>query len=566
MTKNQTIKNVTDDYLSNLVITSVDDIKDIESDLMNAMLDEFDAHNSIAAKDKKWRVPESLNFPQIGQIISTVFNVKCICCTPQNNNPAHDLLGLYVDDYVIDILGDTYEKKRGIYITDEVALELLAQFFDATITINEINEVIHWLKRNVEHVRRCEDRDLIAVNNGIFHYDTKELEDFSPDYVFLTKSCVNYNPNAVSPVIKMPNGENWEVEAWMADLNDDQEIADLFWEITSALLRPNVRWNKAAMLMSNTGNNGKGTLVEMWRALLGDGAHASIPLSDFGKDFMLEPLIRASAIITDENDVGGYLDKAANLKAVITNDVVSINRKFKEPISYQVRGFMVQCLNDLPRIKDKSDSFFRRQLFIPMTKCFTGMEIPEIKNDYLHRKEVLEYVMKKALETNFYKLSEPESCKMALNDFKEFNDPVRQFWGEFKDEFKWNLLPFQFLYDLFVSWFRKNAPSGTVLGKNTFMEDLLNVVGADLDWQCEDRKKKIRVTSKSGMDEPEPLILEYGLDDWKNKVYRGSNKLMLAKIDPADSYRGLVRLDKAGSNDVSSDGDNSDNTSDSTEN
>ena len=156
----------------------------------------------------------------------------------------------------------------------------------------------------------------------------------------------------------------------------------------------------------------------MWRALLGEGAHCSIPLSDFGKDFMLEPLIRASAVITDENDVGGYLDKAANLKAVITNDVVSINRKFKEPISYQVRGFMVQCLNDLPGIKDKSDSFFRRQLFIPMTKCFTGMEIPEIKNDYLHRKDVLEYVMKKALETNFYKLSEPESCKMALEEYK----------------------------------------------------------------------------------------------------------------------------------------------------
>ena len=139
---------------------------------------------------------------------------------------------------------------------------------------------------------------------------------------------------------------------------------------------------------------------------------------------------------------------------------------------------MVQCLNDLPGIKDKSDSFFRRQLFIPMTKCFTGMEIPEIKNDYLHRKDVLEYVMKKALETNFYKLSEPESCKMALEEYKEYVDPVRQFWNEFSNEFKWNLLPLQFLYDLFVAWFRKTNPSGTPLGKNTFSEESKSVANA----------------------------------------------------------------------------------------
>ncbi len=39
---------------------------------------------------------------------------------------------------------------------------------------------------------------------------------------------------------------------------------------------------------------------------------------------MLEPLVHATSIITDENDVGTYIDKAANLKAIITNDVVQL--------------------------------------------------------------------------------------------------------------------------------------------------------------------------------------------------------------------------------------------------
>lgn len=291
MTENQSRKKATDEYLSNLVITSTDDIRHIENDLLSAVAMEYDAHNSVTNSKQQWKLPKALTFSQIGQIISTVFKIKCVCCTPQNNNPAHDLLGLYVDDYVIEILGSAYEKKRGIYVTDKLAIDRLSQFFNSEITMHELEEIESWLKRNADHVRRCDDKDLIAVNNGIFHYDTKELEDFSPDYVFLTKSCVDYNPSAVNPVIKMSNGKDWDVESWMADLNDDIEITNLFWEITSALLRPNVRWNKAAMLMSNTGNNGKGTLVEMWRALVGDGAYCSISLSDFSKDFMLEPLI-----------------------------------------------------------------------------------------------------------------------------------------------------------------------------------------------------------------------------------------------------------------------------------
>ena len=89
---------------------------------------------------------------------------------------------------------------------------------------------------------------------------------------------------------------------------------------------------KPAWLYSEEGNNGKGTLCELMRALCGETAVAAIPINDFSKNFALEPLTRATAIIVDENDVGLFIDKAANLKAVITNDVIPIDRKFKTPI------------------------------------------------------------------------------------------------------------------------------------------------------------------------------------------------------------------------------------------
>ena len=549
MTKNQTLQKVTNEYLNSLVISSVADIDNIEEELLSKVHEAFDEHNIICDKDKKWKAPDSLNFSQIADILAYVFPVKRICCCPQNTDADYDLLGVYVNDALASYAN--IPEMQGIYITSEDVFNVLAAKFNYTLTRRDFEEIMSALRRKAPRVSRCNDPDLIAVGNGIFNYATKQLEPFDENKVFLTKSQVNYNPNATNILINNPvDGTDWDVESWMSSLSDDPEVVNLLWEIIGAIIRPNVRWNKSAWLYSETGNNGKGTLCELMRSICGETSYASIPLSDFSKDFVLEPLTRASAIIVDENDVGTFIDKAGNLKSVITNDVIQINRKFKTPIAYQFYGFMVQCLNEFPRIKDKSDSFYRRQLFIPMTKCFTGVERKYIKNDYLHRKEVLEYILKRVLEMNYYALSEPSSCTKTLIEYKEFNDPVRQFWDELRDVFTWDLLPFQFLYDLYKNWFKENSPSGTLIGKTTFINDVLNVIKSDDEWYCEDKSKQIR-TNSSNMGQPEPLIARYQLKDWMSPHYKGTDVNKISKPAISDKYRGIQRVQAS----ISEDGD-----------
>ena len=101
---------------------------------------------------------------------------------------------------------------------------------------------------------------------------------------------------------------------------------------------------------------------------------------------MLEPLSRVSAIITDENDTGTFVDDAAALKLIITHDPFLMDRKFKDPRSVLFNGFMVQCVNELPKLRDKSESLYRRLLVIPFEKRFEGCERKYIKDDYLKRK------------------------------------------------------------------------------------------------------------------------------------------------------------------------------------
>lgn len=534
-TRDQVLKRITEQYLNSINPTNPPSADQIREDIVNQTKAEFRRINAAMSRDeRKWLLPEALEPVQIAAAMYKLHSLCMLKTCDGLPNDTNCLLCVYCDS----------GEREGTYVSMKKVLFNLAKQFKYTLTKRDYDEVTLHLKTLVPEKSRTMDPDLIAVNNGIFDYRTKTLLPFSPDYIFTCKSLVNYVDNPPLPIIHNPDdGTDWDVESWMSEImGGDPEMTQLAWEICGAVVRPHVRWNKSAWLYSTTGNNGKGTLCELMRNLVGRGSYANIPLSDFGKDFMLESLTHIQAIITDENDVGHFIDWAANLKAVITNDVINLNRKFKEPIAYQFFGFMVQCLNEMPRVKDKSDSFYRRQLFIPFTKCFTGKERKYIKDDYLRRPEVLEYVLWKVLNMNYYTLSEPDACRITMAEYKEYNDPIRQFAGEMLPQCKWNFLPFTFLYDLYKSWFHKNNPEGKAVSNKSFINELLSVLASDPSpmWVCPDKTQLVRVGTM--MADPEPLILKYELNDWKNKNYRGPDPDMICRPVQNSAYRGLRRV------------------------
>lgn len=529
LTQNEILSSSAIRFLEGIDPLAPPDAGEVERQLIartNILLADQNHHRQ--SRDK-FSMLKQLAFSQIAQILIGLHRVVRIAPSGKNTDRDYDLLAIYMSE------GDD----EGIYATSEDQIRSIARKYNRELTINGAREVMTVLREEAPRVVRCTERDLIAVDNGIFDYVTKELHPFDPDLVFLSKSRVPYDPAATNPVIADPDGD-WDVESWMETLSDDPQIVELLWEILGAIIRPHVSWNKSAWFYSEQGNNGKGTLCELMRQLTGPASYASIPIADFGKDFLLEPLTRASAIIVDENDVGTFIDRAANFKAIVTNDVISINRKYKMPIAYQFFGFMVQCLNEFPRIKDKSESFYRRQLFVPFEKTFTGRERKAIKNDYLRRPEVLRYVLHRVLHMNYHELSTPAATERVLAEYKEFNDPVRAFWTEMEDQFVWDLLPFGFLYDLYKAWFAGANPSGSPMGRTSFISNLLAILPKSTTWYCYDKSAKIR--SASRITVPEPLVGQYDLKDWGNRTYTGKVATKVGiPTQLAASYRGLQR-------------------------
>lgn len=423
---------------------------------------------------------------------------------------------------------------RGLFVADESALRALILAFDQDVPDQKMREIIGKLYDLVPRVEKNSDRDSIPCKSRVFDFKTKTQRDYDPDVdVFTSKlaiDCPLSQPD--EPMRFLSDNSKWRFSDWLGDLfeplNDAADVADTVWEIISASVRPGVRWNKAAFFHSTLGESGKGTLVEMIQHLFGEGsgAYCSIPLDQWGgpgNDFKLEPLLTALAVLVDENNVGEHLTFLANLKSAVTGDRIPINRKGRRVLTVRFRGFIIQCVNALPSTKDKSGSFSRRLLFVPFPKSFTGAAFPEIKETFLKDTKVLEYVLWRALHMQHYTLSEPKSCRDLKVEAQNRNDLVRQFWAETRQCFEWDLLPFPFLHRLFEAWRVRENPGSKPLGKQSFVDRLLEAVRDDQLWFCAGRDSVINRAQRMLGDEP--LLREYGVPSgiWNEKAgtYKG---------------------------------------------
>lgn len=473
---------------------------------MQCIVTPIEAANAVLPSKSRYPVPTELPPIAICHLLLKFYHLKFVSLGAGNEDS--DMPAVYVAD----------GPNKGLYSTTETEINKCIRSFGPNLTDNQIKNIISILRGMAEHTTPCRNKDIIPVNNGLFDYTAKRILPFSSELVFLTKTKVDYKQSPVNPLIHNPDDRtDWDVESWIRSLTDDPEIVELLWEVIGAVVRPGEAWDKVIFLLSPEGNNGKGTFCELLRNLCGDEVHVSLQISDFDKDFMLEKLVTASAIITDENDVGDYIGHAGNFKAVATHDMININRKYKSAIPFRYNGIMVQCINGLPHFRDKSASLYRRILPIPFDKCFTGRERKYIKHDYLKRPEVLEYVLHKVLHMDYHHFSEPAACKRLLAEYKTDNDTVRQFADDVLPVCVWDLLPFTFLYGLYVAWMRRFYSGTKPLGRNNFHKDFLQILPEYSDWEFEDKE----YTSKGRMDKPEPLILEYDVKDWYNPSYQG---------------------------------------------
>lgn len=500
-------------------------LRQLGYDALTAKITDVELYNATVVGRLRRKVPESLNFDEVSLILAYVLPWRSI-----EMATGISLLGVY------EYSGD----RQGLYTVNTKEQQKIVDFISRTFKTKQIDDVLDKIGRMVPTIKQTSDPNLIIVNNGIYNKTTKELTEFSPDYVYIAKIATNYNPLATLPVITNPDNTKWDVDSWIKDLAVDDDTNTLLWQVIADFIQAGLTRNKSIWFYSQQGNNGKGTFGQLLKTLVGRNNYASLSVEQFSHEFYKSKMIGVVGVIGDENNADKYIDSVPDFKAAVSGDDVMINRKHEEPINYQFKGSIIQMINGLPKTKDKTDSFYRRLILVPFVKSFTNNgERTYIKNDYINRQEVLEYVLHKALEIDFDEFIVPAKSQEALEDYKEINNPVIQFWNEMEDEFAWDLLPTQFLFDLFVGWYKRNNPNGIVMNKRSFMDTLTTYLDGSTTWDnC--FKKQVKTVNK--MDADEPLITQYNLSNWYNEGYTGTNMQQLRRFTRLQIYRGLVRL------------------------
>lgn len=516
-------EEVADEFIAKYSANGVPPPEKARQELLGDLQKLVVMHNA-AVGSRQFRMPNELPSAIISAVIREFYPVKMISIAGKTKRE-DCFLFMYCDSGA----------NRGVYTQSDSELYALVKKYKFDVTQKEFKEIKADLEMTCEILQPDNSYDSTIVENGIFNFTTGKLEEFTPNRVFLSKPSIGYYPTAQNVFITNPDGSSFDVDSWLAEIADDPDITDLFWQIINSVLR-RVSNDVMILFYAPSGCNGKGTFLSLLRNIVGEDNCASIPLDKWGEKFDTSMLIGKMANFVDENAVKGYAASIDSLKASITNDVLTVQAKHKDAVSIHFRGTQIFCVNSLVRIGDGTDSAYRRILTVPFEKSFTGKENKLIKRDYLCRTEVLEYVVKKALEMGvFDEYSVPTKCEELKRRYMRNNDAVRDFVYEIVEKCVWDMIPNPFAYDLYKAWYRRNC-TGQYQGRNTFLESFRRIMESDFS----DKWRPTRQggeSAKNYITVPEPMILEFDLRNWYDKGYYG-----LSMGSLATKFEGFVRL------------------------
>ena len=369
---------------------------------------------------EQWRI-ENTKIDKDGNEKIPIMNFTIVSSTLKQNIPMK-LTGETEDTSIIY----SYNFSEGIYTGQEAYINRAIAKLEYRFDPRKYTQVHKFLKTQLPYMKKLENKNLIAVNNGVFNKVSKKLEPFNPNYFITSKLATNYNTAAINNYLNIKDNY-FDVDKWFLSIaNGDEELVKVLWEIVNEATNPNHTREKMAILYGE-GNNGKGTFQTMLINLIGIENISTLTPHEFSGEFKLEMLQGKVCNIGDDIS-NKYLDDMSNLMSIVTGDPVAVNRKGKSVITARFKLFNLFSANKLPKVRNKSQGTYRRLLIVPFNADFNGqVQDRRIKDEYLKNSTILEYILYTALHLDFEKFSNPRATERMLEEYKEDNDYIYSF-------------------------------------------------------------------------------------------------------------------------------------------
>ena len=353
-----------------------------------------------------------------------------------------------------------YNPKEGIYQPAWDIVTKLVRRLEPSFRSNDISEIICTLSCICNNVSIYQGSRYIALGNCIYDTYYRYGMKYSPSIVFTHKVQVNYNSEANPPVLG-----DWSIDTWLAELfNNDAELIHLAWQTILAVIRGYA--DERIIWLIGKGGTGKGSFQELLINLVGRSNTASMKLTELdGRNrFATSQLIGKHLVIGDDNPIDKVITDPSTMFSLVTHDIVTIEKKGKQAYSARLTPVIVQSSNRLIKIHGDTEAIARRTFILPFVSEFNRAGYKrEIKQVYLKRKDVLEYVLKNALEYDISDGFKDISHHTAIKEIHgKSMTSVEQFSSYLFSRVKSTFLP-----NSFMLWAYKQFCEGNGLERET---------------------------------------------------------------------------------------------------
>ena len=280
-----------------------------------------------------------------------------------------------------------------------------------------------WLEAGA---RREHPHQLLACRNGLLDLQSRKLLPHTPG--FFCGHALPYDYVAAGP----------EPAEWLEFLYSlwphDPEAAETLQEIFGYVLSGETRQQKLFLLVGPK-RSGKGTIARVLRALLGEVNVAGPTLSALATNFGLQSLIDRPLAIVSDARLSGRADQAViveRLLSVSGEDVLTVDRKHREPWIGQLPTRILVLTNELPRLADTSGALASRFLVLTLTNSWYGHEdvrlfdrlLPELPGILRWALDGLDRLRARG------HFRAPQSSTQAVEELEDLASPVGAFLRE----------------------------------------------------------------------------------------------------------------------------------------
>ena len=307
----------------------------------------------------------------------------------------------------------------------------LSAYLDFRTSPSRIKEMCALMA--IEYACSSEDferpKQLICLENGSLDPITGVLHTHSPDHFLSNRLEIPWNPSASCPL--------WQLtlsEIFAPDADREQKIS-LLQEFFGYCLVADTTMHKFLWMVGG-GGNGKSLVLSVMEQIIGKHniSHAQLDrIQDkFVRAELKGKLLNISSEMSAQSTVSdGYL------KQIVAGDMLEAERKYEPSFSFKPYVRLIGATNELPRLLDHSEGFFRRAIILTFNRMFTATEQDRTREARLieERAGIMTWAVAGLQRVMLNKVfTIPRSSVEALAQYRVESNNVQQFAEEFLEK------------------------------------------------------------------------------------------------------------------------------------